>query len=136
SAVDTIGPFGMALDASIKAGRLGGNALINIFSLFLYQVIGLPKLAFKTASVSFFAVAVFKSKIHNSFPLSVVFVKAILFSSGDQESLLIFAFAGRPFTSLYTLSATFFSFIIFMKVVLLEISVMGGIRKPANRISS
>src|SRR5690606_11308564 len=126
----------MALDASIKAGRLGGNALINIFSLLLYQVIGLPKLAFKTASVSFFAVAVFKSKIHNSFPFSVVCVKAILLSSGDHDRLLIFAFAGSPFTSLSSLSETFLTFILLIKVVVLDIFVIGLIRNPPNRISS
>src|SRR5690606_40530871 len=61
--------------------------------------------------------------IHNSFPFSVVCVKAILLSSGDHDRLLILAFAGSPFTSLSTLSDTFFTFILLMKVVVLEIFV-------------
>src|SRR5690606_34921406 len=84
SVVDTIGPFGMALLASINAFLLAGITLINSSLLFLCHVIGLPKLAFKTASVNFLAVAVCKSNIQSSFPVVVVLVKANLVSLGAQ----------------------------------------------------
>src|SRR5690606_332118 len=93
-----MGPVGIAFSALINAFRSAEITLINNLSLFLYHVIGFPKLAFKTASVIFLAVAVLRSKIHYSFPVSVVFVKASLVSFGAQIKLLIKAFAGNPFT--------------------------------------
>src|SRR5690554_7974881 len=75
----------MAFSASIKAGLFAGITLISNSLPFLYQVIGLPRLAFKTAPVSFFAVAVLRSKIHNSLPASVVLVNANFVSSGRSE---------------------------------------------------
>src|SRR5690606_41070822 len=46
--VETIGPVGMALAASVKGFLFSGITLINNSLLFLYQVIGLPKLAFRS----------------------------------------------------------------------------------------
>ncbi len=54
--------------------------------------------AFKLASLIFFAFAVVTSKYHNSTPDSVVLVKAINFSLGDQEILVIFGLLGNPIT--------------------------------------
>ena len=64
--------------------------------LFFNHVIGFPRVAFMLEPYILLAVRVFRSAIHNSTPSFVVFVNAILDSSGEILKFESFGFNGKP----------------------------------------
>ena len=96
--VDIVGPSGTILFVSINGLLLFDIIFTSMFSLSENQLITLPIFEFKFGSVSFVTDPFSSSRTQSSTPVSVVFVRAILFWSGDQDILLNLGFLGKPFT--------------------------------------
>src|SRR5690606_22506030 len=109
----TIGPDGRVVLVSISSGLSFGSILTNRACPSLNQVIGFPRLALALASVSLFAVRVVRSTTQTSTPLGVVWVKAILVSSGLQAKFASLGFSGNPLIGSRFLSLNFLYFRLF-----------------------